>query len=82
MGLKIGQQVEASEEARNLAKIYVEEYSYLWRLIEATNTRLQDVTNRFFRGLKQVHQELEDYEFAFNHEQGYFTIISEKDRRH
>ena len=78
MCLKIGQRIEASEEAKNLAAIYVEEYNYLWRSIEATNTKLQDVTMQFFNGLKQIHPELEDYEFAFNHEQSYFTITSER----
>ena len=82
MCLKIGQQIEAVEEARNLARIYTEEYNHLWRLIEATNTSLQDVTKKFFNGLEQIHPELKNYEFAFNHKHCYFTITAEKDRRH
>jgi len=76
---KMGQQIDATEEAKNLSKLYVEKYNNLWQLILDCNRDIRKEQNCHWERIRMCHPELADYEFSYNFQTNVITILSKKE---
>lgn len=81
MCFEVGQQIDATKEAGNLSKAYVEEYDERWRLILDCNRDIRQAEKCHWERIRMCHPELADYEFSYNFQTNVITILSKKEER-